>query len=197
MEKLIAGPFPLWSKSVRFFSTLVMLKQNLARPRCGNLSISMSRSGSLFFVLYYIIFLSKEWEKEINDISVDSAKLFVENKADLEGPPRQMNFISKSRPAEGIDIPDDPALSCECPGGSCDLKSEKTCCPKLNDINHFPYTRFGKLRISVGVPIFECNKNCKCGPDCVNRVVQQGRKVSLQNLYEILSSYNIFFKMNF
>jgi len=121
----------------------------------------------------------KEWEKEINDISVDSAKLFVENKADLEGPPRQMNFISKSRPAEGIDIPDDPALSCECPGGSCDLKSEKTCCPKLNDINHFPYTRFGKLRISVGVPIFECNKNCKCGPDCVNRVVQQGRKVKL------------------
>ena len=43
----------------------------------------------------------------------------------------------------------------------------------------FPYTKFGKLRIEPGVPIYECNKRCKCGPNCANRVVQKGRKVKL------------------
>ena len=32
---------------------------------------------------------------------------------------------------------------------------------------------------SSGTPIFECNKRCKCGPKCANRVVQKGRKVIL------------------
>ena len=43
----------------------------------------------------------------------------------------------------------------------------------------FPYTKYGKLRIEPGVPIYECNKRCKCGPNCSNRVVQKGRKVKL------------------
>ena len=43
----------------------------------------------------------------------------------------------------------------------------------------FPYTKYGKLRIEPGVPIYECNKRCKCGPNCANRVVQKGRKVKL------------------
>ena len=31
----------------------------------------------------------------------------------------------------------------------------------------------------MGVPIYECNKKCKCSKDCYNRVVQKGRKVRL------------------
>ena len=89
-----------------------------------------------------------------------------------------MKYINKSKPSNGIVIPDDPPFGCECPGESCDLKTEKTCCPKLADVNHFPYTKYGKLRISPGIPIYECNKRCKCGKDCTNRVVQKGRKVN-------------------
>ena len=31
----------------------------------------------------------------------------------------------------------------------------------------------------VGCPIYECNRRCACGPDCINRVVQNGRKHKL------------------
>ena len=122
----------------------------------------------------------KEWAREINDICKET-KISVENEADLEGPPRQMSFISQSKPAEGIVIPDDPVIGCECQ--SCDLKSEKNCCPNMNGVQHFPYTKYGKLRIGVGVPIYECNKLCKCGPECTNRIVQKGRKVDLYTKY--------------
>jgi len=121
----------------------------------------------------------KEWAAEINAIDTGHAKITVENSINLEGPPRQMKYINKSKPSNGIVIPDDPPFGCECPGESCDLKTEKTCCPKLADVNHFPYTKYGRLRISPGVPIYECNKRCKCGKDCTNRVVQKGRKVKL------------------
>ena len=39
------------------------------------------------------------------------------------------------------------------------------------------YTKAGRLRVEVGTPIYECNKRCKCGPECANRVVQRGSKV--------------------
>jgi len=120
----------------------------------------------------------KEWEKEINEIDIDSTKLLVENEVDLEGPPRQMTYINAYKPSDGIVIPDDPPLGCECEGGSCELRNQDTCCPNMNG-QLFPYTKFGKLRIEPGVPIYECNKRCKCGPNCANRVVQKGRKVKL------------------
>lgn len=41
------------------------------------------------------------------------------------------------------------------------------------------YTQFGRLRVELGTPIYECNKICKCDQDCTNRVVQKGRKVKL------------------
>ena len=124
----------------------------------------------------------KDWEKEINVIDKGSAKLVVENDVDLEGPPRQMKYINAYKPSQGIVIPDDPPLGCECEGGSCELRNEKTCCPSMNG-HIFPYNKYGKLRIHVGAPIYECNKRCKCGPNCSNRVVQKGRKVREQELW--------------
>ena len=70
-------------------------------------------------------------------------------------------------------IPSDPVIGCECtvcyPGTSC-------CSEKAGA--SLAYTKHGKLRLQVGQPIYECNKACPCGPDCFNRVVQKGRKVS-------------------
>ncbi len=120
-------------------------------------------------------FRLKEWEKEINSIANEPVKLIVENNEDLEGPPRQMKYINEYLPSEGITIPDDPFLGCECKDGICSLASEKTCCPASADAI-FPYTKYGKLRIEPGTPIYECNKRCKCDPTCANRVVQKGRK---------------------
>jgi len=118
----------------------------------------------------------KKYEKEINIID-PHAHVSIINDVDLEGPPRQMQYINSYRASPGISIPDDPFIGCECE--CCDLKGEKNCCGGVAGFN-FAYTKFGKLRIDVGQPIYECNKRCSCGPDCTNRVVQKGRKHKLQ-----------------
>lgn len=46
-----------------------------------------------------------------------------------------------------------------------------------NENNLFPYNKWGRLRVDVGHPIYECNKKCTCSQECTNRVVQKGRKV--------------------
>ena len=48
-------------------------------------------------LMFPYFFRLKEWEKEINAISADSAKLKVENDFDLEGPPRHMTYINQYR----------------------------------------------------------------------------------------------------
>ena len=116
----------------------------------------------------------KKWEVDINRLSRENVKLLVENKTDLEGPPTQMQYGNQNKPAEGIVIPDDPIVGCECPEGQCHTGN---CCPSNADAP-FPYNRFGKICVRPGTPIYECNKRCQCGPSCCNRVVQKGRKVS-------------------
>merc|ERR1712130_52817 len=117
-----------------------------------------------------------DYEKEINIID-PHAHVSVINDVDLEGPPRQMQYINAYKASEGISIPDDPFIGCECE--TCDIKHERQCCSGGSGRFPFAYTKYGKLRIEVGSPIYECNKRCACGPDCVNRVVQKGRKHKL------------------
>ena len=62
--------------------------------------------------------------------------------------------------------------------GPCGIKDEAVCCPSYAE-QMFPYTKFGRLRVQVGTPIYECNKRCLCGPTCSNRVVQKGQKIKL------------------
>jgi len=120
----------------------------------------------------------KKYEAEINKID-PNAYVSIFNDADLEGPPRQMQYINAYKASEGINIPDDPFIGCECEGPlGCDLKNEKNCCSGSSGFK-LAYTKHSKLRIEVGCPIYECNKRCQCGPDCVNRVVQKGRKHKL------------------
>jgi len=118
----------------------------------------------------------RKYEKEINTID-PHAHVSVINDADLEGPPRQMQYINCYKASEGIAIPDDPFIGCSCE--TCGIKSEKSCCSGGSGGFNFAYTKHSKLRIDVGCPIYECNKRCECGPDCINRVVQKGRKHKL------------------
>lgn len=118
----------------------------------------------------------KDWEREVNSLDSEVAKISVENSVDLEGPPRYMTYINEYKTTEGIIIPDDPPIGCEC--SACDIKNERSCCPGSNG-HAMAYNKYGKLRIPVGSPIYECNKKCQCGSECFNRVVQKGRKIKL------------------
>ncbi len=134
----------------------------------------------------------KDWEQEINDTERSQARIAVENKCDLEGPPRHMKYITTYKvswfthcfrghfvlprsfqPAPGLIIPSDPPIGCDC--DDC-FANSKRCCPSVSGGN-FAYNKFGRLKLGVGMPIFECNKTCKCNSQCSNRVVQRGRKV--------------------
>lgn len=105
-----------------------------------------------------------------------SSNLTVENVVDFGGAPRQFEYINDVIPGEGVVIPDDPPVGCECPDG-CKFVNAK-CCGK-NSGSEFAYNSKKRIRVKAGTPVFECNKRCKCGPECMNRVVQQGRKHSL------------------
>lgn len=116
-----------------------------------------------------------DWEKYINSVD-SSSTLIVENLFDFECPPSNFTYIKNRIPGEGVLIPDDPPVGCDCKNG-CSFK-EKNCCGKMSS-SEFAYTSKKRLRIERNKPIFECNKMCTCGPDCLNRVVQNGRKHSL------------------
>merc|ERR1719431_2134229 len=127
----------------------------------------------------------QKYEKEINTIDHSGAHVQVINECDLEGPPRQMQYINSYRTAEGITIPDEPFIGCQCAaaGRECGLaqdsrSDQESCCSGVNGFK-FAYTKHAKLRIEVGNPIYECNKMCQCGPACAKRVVQNGRKHKL------------------
>lgn len=114
----------------------------------------------------------QEWQDKLNAVCADPAPISVENTVDLEGPPENFVYINDYKAMDGIEIPQDPLVGCECT----DCYSErKSCCP-ANCGTEFAFYRGKRLRVSRGVPIYECNKRCKCGPECPNRVVQQGRR---------------------
>ena len=114
----------------------------------------------------------KAWEKQINAINKDPAPIAVENNVDLEGPPASFTYINDYIPMPGIVIPNDPIIGCEC--SDCFLE-KKACCAS-NMSSEFAYYKHKRIRVPPGTPVYECNKCCKCGPDCPNRVVQHGRR---------------------
>ena len=114
----------------------------------------------------------KEWEKHLNQVNTDPAPITVENNVDLEGPPENFEYINDYKSGPGIEIPNDPPIGCECE--NCGTQKSQ-CCPSQFGVE-YAYYKHKRLRITRGRPIYECNKKCKCGPDCSNRVVQQGRK---------------------
>ncbi|KAL4226777.1 hypothetical protein ACF0H5_014756 [Mactra antiquata] len=114
----------------------------------------------------------KDWERHLNNVCTDPAPISVENLVDLEGPPENFQYINDYIPGPGIVIPNDPVIGCDCE--DC-FSNKKGCCAAQSGVE-FAYFKTKRLRIQPGRPVYECNKQCKCGPDCSNRVVQNGRK---------------------
>ncbi|KAJ8933630.1 hypothetical protein NQ314_013893 [Rhamnusium bicolor] len=117
----------------------------------------------------------QEWEEMINEKAKDEAVITVENNIDLECLPEGFIYINEYVTTAGIVIPDNPTVGCECDECGPKLKS---CCGRQPH-NGFTFRGRGRVNVNPGIPIYECNKLCKCALDCRNRVVQNGRKVPL------------------
>ncbi|XP_069687279.1 histone-lysine N-methyltransferase SUV39H2 isoform X2 [Periplaneta americana] len=118
----------------------------------------------------------REWEMEMNCISSDKARISVENEVDLEVAPPNFIYVNDYIPGEGVTIPEDPPIGCDCKP-VCSVGSKK-CCGEQSGAT-FAYGPDKRLVVPVGTPIYECNKRCKCDKDCPNRVVQNGCMVKL------------------
>ncbi|ODM98559.1 Histone-lysine N-methyltransferase SUV39H2 [Orchesella cincta] len=134
--------------------------------------ISFLRMGLMkdFSIATVNIITFQEWESHINGITGGHPKITMENYVDLTGPPTAFEFVNDYVAGDGVDIPEDPPVGCNCGKGpiSC----------LLWKLYHF-FTNeiyiYCKLNVSPGSQIFECNSKCSCGPDCLNRVVQDGK----------------------
>ena len=114
----------------------------------------------------------KEWETEMNIITKGKPIIQVENMIDLESAPQDFYYIEDYLPGDGVIIPDDPPIGCECK--TC---NSKTNCCFAHDNESCPYTSTCKIRVPPGTPIYECNKRCSCDINCFNRVVQRGSEM--------------------
>lgn len=138
-----------------------------------------------------------EWKESINVIET-SANINVENNVDYDIPqfwsPENCNnslnmssasadenvngyftYIKECVLSPDIKVLSNTTMGCSCEEG-CSIKSK--CCSSFFQYP-FAYNKIRKLRLGPGNPIYECNDYCKCGPDCNNRIVQNGRKNSL------------------
>lgn len=116
------------------------------------------------------------FEMEMNCLSTDKASIAVENDVDLEEAPTNFMYLNDYLPGEGITIPEDPPVGCDCqPFCSPDSGN---CCGKQSGAT-FAYGPDKRLIVPVGTPIYECNKRCKCNSACPNRVIQNGRTIKL------------------
>ncbi|KAF2364297.1 Chromo domain [Trinorchestia longiramus] len=119
----------------------------------------------------------RRWEREMSRICSDPAPLSVINDVDLTLPPNDFIYVNDYVAGRGINIPHDPVCGCECL--ECG-QSQGSCCAKQMS-SFFAYNKYGRLKVSVGTAIYECNKRCACAKNnkCLNRVVQKGRTVQL------------------
>ena len=180
-SKSAISPLKLWrlsqtptkSKDVERLKNLITHRKPLTKPRIINISNKRSKTYKQLKVEVHKAL--KEWEDKLNKVNTDPAPIFVENNMDLEGPPANFIYINDYIAGEGVIIPQDPIVGCECE--NC-FESKKECCAACSGAE-FAYYKHGKVRVLPGLPIYECNKRCLCGPTCPNRVVQHGRKVKL------------------
>ena len=126
-----------------------------------------------------------EWQFVLNQhCRKNEAFILVENRIDHAPIPWNFKYITTNLYGEGVPNPQSTEVGsivcgCNCylMGKKCGLKNQY-CCPKMAGAE-FPYSLAGKIRLPPGNPIYECNSRCNCPQDCINRVVQRGRKINM------------------
>lgn len=130
----------------------------------------------------------KEWEDHINAGDPGSALVSVENNVDLEKCPKDFKFIQDYiNTITSINVTPEPVTFCSCKEDCYNTRSD--CCPNDSD-GRFAYSRYKRLILEPGYPIFECNDKCSCPKTCTNRIVQHGQKVSFLKI--IIIYFNLF-----
>lgn len=117
----------------------------------------------------------QRWESHLNQTRNHPGRIFVMNEVDFEGPPKNFTYINNYKVGQGI-VLDEMAVGCECK--NCLEEPVNGCCPGAS-LHRIAYNDRGQVRIRAGQPIYECNAQCSCGPDCPNRVVQKGIQFDL------------------
>lgn len=117
----------------------------------------------------------QRWEAHLNQTRNHPGRIFVVNEVDFEGPPKNFTYINNYKVGQGI-VLDEMAVGCECK--NCLEDPINGCCPGAS-LHRMAYNDKGQVRIRAGKPIYECNSQCSCGPDCPNRVVQKGIQFDL------------------
>ncbi|CEP19018.1 hypothetical protein [Parasitella parasitica] len=86
--------------------------------------------------------------------------------------PADFIYIDQLKYTAPVQPPDPDFLT------GCECTRFADCIDACHDVS--AYGDDGRLLISQGTAIYECNQSCECGPRCKNRVVQRGRKIPLQ-----------------
>lgn len=113
------------------------------------------------------------WTKHVNFID-DKIQITVENDVDLTGLPDNFTYVNEIKYHDNILLPEKNPMYCDCV--TCDIKSKCSCGHYGGE---FPYDKNRRLRLNIGDPIFECNKLCRCFPDCRNRIIQNKKSHKL------------------
>ncbi|KAI0779687.1 SET domain-containing protein [Fomes fomentarius] len=130
------------------------------------------------------------FEAEIrHNTAVDEPKappIAIINEVDDEPtPPLEFYYSNLMWHGKGVPKPDyDNLQGCDCVG-PCDPMSKTCSCVrrqkegmKESGLSGFIYDKKGRLR-ATEYPVFECNMNCGCSDDCLNRVIQHGRQYQI------------------
>ncbi|ODM99256.1 Histone-lysine N-methyltransferase SUV39H2 [Orchesella cincta] len=117
----------------------------------------------------------KKWENHINMITGGRPKITIENEVDTSGPPIEFEFVNENVFANDVSIPTDSPLGCDCETDRTSCFGRKSKCCAMKSGYQFAYTKCRRVKLSQGNPIYECNSKCSCGPECLNRVVQDGK----------------------
>ncbi|CAL8109343.1 unnamed protein product [Orchesella dallaii] len=117
----------------------------------------------------------QKWENHINSITGGHPKITIENDVDVTGPPIGFKFVNDYIAGEGVEIPKDPPVGCNCGKDATSCYDERSKCCAMQFGYKYAYTKYRKVNLQLGSPIYECNSKCGCGPDCANRVVQDGK----------------------
>lgn len=86
--------------------------------------------------------------------------------------PNNFIYIDQLVYSDPVQPPDANFLS------SCNCSASSECSHACHDLNN--YDKSGRLLLSQGTAIYECNQTCECSTKCRNRIVQKGRVMPLQ-----------------